>query len=156
MTVCGLTIGLQWLQMVNGVLNLNIRFWWVFWVCLRGSILEAVYHADDFVVQERTNTSRASAMLLILWVWQNLKSFYPFNLLYMMFYAPGDRDRMWSFDGTVTLITGRFSMVEEAVMGHCINSNKKVILIHWVSKKFVYSSSVGQSWNFQIFQTRKW
>ena len=73
MTVCGLTIGLQWLQMVNGVLNLNIHFWWVLWVCLRGSILEAVYHADDFVVQERTNTSRASAMLLILWVWQNLK-----------------------------------------------------------------------------------
>jgi hypothetical protein len=36
--------------------------------CLRGSILEAVYHADDFVVQERTNTARASAMLLILWV----------------------------------------------------------------------------------------
>jgi hypothetical protein len=36
-------------------------------------------------------------------------------------------------------------MVEEAVMGHSINSNKKEILIHWVSKKFVYSLSVGQS-----------
>jgi hypothetical protein len=32
MIVCGLTIGLQWLQMVNGVLNLNIHFWWVLWV----------------------------------------------------------------------------------------------------------------------------
>jgi hypothetical protein len=29
MTVYGLTSGLQWLQMVNGVLNLSTPFWWV-------------------------------------------------------------------------------------------------------------------------------
>jgi hypothetical protein len=67
----------------------------------------------------------------------------------MLFYAPGDRHRMRSFDGTVTFITRRFSMVE-TVIGHPINSNKKVILTG-AAKFLFYSLSVSQAEHFRNF-----
>lgn len=67
----------------------------------------------------------------------------------MLFYAPGDRHRMRSFDGTVTLITGRFSMVEEAVMGNATNSKwycytgsaKSFVLLYQSAKAEIFKYS---------------
>jgi hypothetical protein len=147
----GLMIGLQSPQMVNGVLNLNIHFWWVWtlWVCLRGSVLEDVCHADDFVVQE--NTSRA--MLLILWAWQNLKSFYPFNLLCC--------SMLQVTDTGCEVLTARLPSSPDVFPWLKPWSGTPTATRKWywqtgAAKFLFYSLSVSQAEYFENFQTKQW